>query len=79
MTSRFPRSLRLGLGPISRRLLAGAGAGVRLSLINRTAFVANTPGKWTMRCHMIERMAASMATWFQVDDMVWIVSAQDRR
>ena len=36
----------------------------------RTAFVADNPGKWMMHCHMIEHMAAGMAAWFQVDNVV---------
>lgn len=36
----------------------------------RTAFVADNPGKWMMHCHMIEHMATGMAAWFEVTDVV---------
>jgi FtsP/CotA-like multicopper oxidase with cupredoxin domain len=32
----------------------------------RTAFVADNPGKWMMHCHMIEHQETGMAAWFEV-------------
>ncbi len=29
-------------------------------------FIADNPGKWLLHCHMVEHMAAGMATWFEV-------------
>ncbi len=30
------------------------------------SFIADNPGKWLIHCHMVEHMAAGMATWFEV-------------
>jgi len=32
----------------------------------RTAFVADNPGKWMIHCHMIEHQETGMAAWFEV-------------
>jgi len=32
----------------------------------RTAFVADNPGKWMIHCHMIEHQESGMAAWFEV-------------
>jgi FtsP/CotA-like multicopper oxidase with cupredoxin domain len=32
----------------------------------RTAFVADNPGKWMVHCHMIEHQETGMAAWFEV-------------
>jgi FtsP/CotA-like multicopper oxidase with cupredoxin domain len=32
----------------------------------RTAFVADNPGKWMLHCHMIEHQETGMAAWFEV-------------
>jgi FtsP/CotA-like multicopper oxidase with cupredoxin domain len=34
--------------------------------IERIAFVADNPGKWLIRCAMLERRDADTAAWFAV-------------